>query len=466
MQLRRLAPRRGVAPLPIAALRRPSPGAGAVLASLLLLPLAGSTPATADEDSERPERELNVVAQIRVRPEFRDNADFNDATSDRLKYFGQRTRIGLDAKVNPKLEGRVLIQDTRYWGLDEGASTTTTATERQATDLFEGYVDLRWIWDLPLDIRLGRQRLNFGRQRLVGELDFSNSARTFDAYKFHFSMGTIALDIFSAKLVDTNAPADTTLYYSDRDRNFSGLYATREGDRVEKADFYWLRDIDKTRAAIPGETKRHTVGGRARVLLPEHFAIEGEYAYQTGERGDTLDISAQMLTAEVSYTRSDLNELTLVGGFDWATGDNDPNDSKLKTFNQLFPTAHAFLGFIDYVGRQNIQDTRGLASARLYKGLSGAVHYHWFQLDQAQDAWYNAAGQVNQRDVRDFDIDPGRTERGLGSEIDLLFRFAGIVPDAGIEVGYSHFFPGDFVRTDGGPADGSDWVYLQVKADL
>ncbi len=464
--------------------RRPAPGPGApgysrspgswralaqgraLLAAGLWLALCAAGPAAADEEDEAGERELKPIGQVRVRPEFRDNADFDGDRSDRQKFYGMRTRLGLDVKLNPKLAGRILVQDSRYWGVDE-PSTISTATEKAATDLYEGYVDLRWIWDLPLDIRLGRQALSYGRERLVGPLDFSNFGRTFDAFRFRFTMGAFVTDVFSAKLVETNAPApDTTLRYSDRDRNFSGLYISREGERVERADVYWLRDIDKTQPSSPGEIKRHTIGALARVNMPASFAIEGEYAYQTGTAGSPYDIAAQMLTLELLYAREDLQNLKLAGGFDWATGDGDPTDDELGTFSQLFPTSHAHLGYIDYVGRQNIQDFRGQASVTVLKKSTLVGAYHWFRLDEAADAWYNAAGNVNQAGVRDFGPDPARSARHLGSEIDLLFRLVGFIEQAGIEIGYSHFFAGEVVRAGGGPDDDSDWAYLQVKLDI
>lgn len=433
-------------------------------AGLILAAAAG--PATADEEEETSEREIKPIGQVRVRPEFRDNADFDADRPDRQKFYGMRTRLGLDVTLNPKLEGRILVQDTRFWGVDE-PSTISTGTEEQATDLYEGYIDLRWIWDLPLDVRLGRQTMSYGRERLVGPLDFSNSGRTFDAFRFRFTMGAFVTDVFSSKIVETNAPgADITLRYSDRDRNFSGLYISREGERVERADVYWLRDIDKTQPSSPGEIKRHTIGGLARVNLPASFAVEGEYAYQTGSAGSPFDIAAQMLTLELLYSRSDLYDMKLAGGLDWATGDGDPTDDELGTFNQLFPTGHAHLGFIDYVGRQNIQDYRAQASIKVWRKSTFLGAYHWFRLDQAEDAWYNAAGNVNQAGVRSFGLDPARNERQLGSEIDLLFRLVGFIEQAGIEVGYSHFFAGPVVRLDGGPDDDSDWAYLQVKLDI
>ena len=424
-----------------------------------------ATPAAADPDSESEgsEREIRVLAQIRVRPELRDQSDFSEAIPDRQRFWGQRTRLGVDAKVHPKVEGRVLIQDTRFWGVEEG-STTQTGDELQATDLFEGYIDLRWIWDLPLDLRLGRQTLHYGRERLVGTLDFSNFARTFDAFRFRYSLGAIALDVLSAKLADTNPPPPfPSTGVSDQDRNFSGLYFTRQGDRVEVADVYWLRDIDKS--APPStphpETKRHTFGARAKARFGAGISLEGEYSYQGGSAGpnEDLDIGAQALAAELGWEGEGDRNPRAALGVDWATGDDDLADDDLGTFNQLFPTGHSFFGYMDYVGRQNIQAVHGEVGARLWKQISGTIAGHGFRLDQSRDAWFDADGNVK------LPADPARTHRGLGSEVDLVLRLGGIESTT-IEGGYSRFFRGTVIQDAVAEDIDSDWAYFSIKVDL
>jgi hypothetical protein len=445
--------------------RRRLPAALAIAAGLAAL-FASIAPAAADpenDDESSDDREIEMLAQVRVRAELRDQSDFNLATPDRQRFYGQRTRLGVDAKVHPKVEGRVLFQDTRYWGVEE-SSTTQTGNEEQATDLFEGYIDLRWIWDLPLDLRLGRQNLSYGRERLVGKLDFSNFGRTFDAFRFRYSLGAIGLDIFSAKLVDTNPPPPApSTGFADQDRNFSGLYLTRQGDRVEMVDFYWLRDIDKSFPPVTPhpETKRHTFGTRAKGRLGAGFAVEGEYSYQTGSAGpdDALDIAAQALAAELLWEGQGERQVRAAAGVDWATGDEDPTDGDLETFNQLFPTGHAFLGYMDYVGRQNIQAVHGEVGARLWKQFRGLIAAHGFRLDEPTDAWFDANGAIK------LFPDPARTHRGLGSEIDLVLSLGGIEHTT-LEGGYSHFFRGRVIEDAILDDEDSDWAYISVMVDL
>lgn len=436
----------------------------ALLALFGLLLLHARASAQEDEDEMRPERNVTVSGQVRVRPEFRDNADFDDDRPDRQRFFGQRTRLGLAVRVNPKVEGKVVAQDTRVWGTE--GSTLATGAEGQSLDLLEGYADLRWIWDLPLDIRLGRQQLSFGRERLVGAHDFDPSSRTFDAYRIHFAFGALGIDGFSAKLVDTNPPGPAGLpVESDQDRNFSGAYFSREGGRLKQLDIYWLRDIDKTRLTTPFEIKRHTLGLLGRATLPAGFAFETEYAYQTGEAGLGGDIAAQMLVAELTYARMEARDLQAAVAVEWATGDGDPADGKLETFSQLFPSSHPHLGTMDYVGRQNIQDWRGQVGARLVSQLSATLDAHVFRLDTARDAWFDDLGGVARAGDRVFGPDPARTERDLGQEFDLLLRYTGLT-GAVIEGGYCRFLTGNLIRLGGAPSHDSDWGYVQIKVDL
>jgi hypothetical protein len=436
----------------------------ALLTVLLVLPPTLPVHPVAAQSGEH---ELTAIGQLRVRPVLRDNADFNNDRPDRQRFIAQRTRFGLDIRINPKVEGRVLAQDSRIWGSDS-LDTGAVGLAPQSLDLYEGYVDLRWIWDLPLELRLGRQRLEFGRQRLVGTHDFSNLPRAFDAYKFRFTMGAFILDIFSAKLVDTNGPIlpDSTVV-SDKDRNFSGAYFTREGDRLELLELYWLRDYDKRPTSPVGELNRDTFGVSGRYLLPAEMSLEIEYAHQSGEADSSLDISAQMIASELVWTPDTSRDVEAAAGFDLATGDPDPSSSKLKTWNQLFPDEHVHLGFMDYVGRQNIQSFHGRIGARIWRSLEGTVRYHWFRLDRAEDAWYRSDGIPYQAGNRVIGPDPTRRERRIGSEIDLVFRLADY-PGAAIEGGYSHFFSGALLREvlAPGPVDDSDWAYFSITVDF
>jgi hypothetical protein len=284
----------------------------------------------------------------------------------------------------------------------------------------------------------------------------------FDAYKFRFGLGAFYLDIFGAKMVDTNPPGGSGR--TDQDFNFSGAYFSKEGDRLELLDVYWLRLNDKSDPAT-GRIRRNTTGILGQYLFRNDLTLEVEYAYQWGDSAD-VDIRAQMAAVELDWRGSGSRELGATVGFDWATGDSDGLDNgRIETFDQLFPSPHPHLGQMDYAGRQNIQDIWGAFGLRLLRAWRARVEGHYLRLDAAQDAWYVAEGGVNGGAGSRFDRDPARTASDLGIELDVLLD-VDFAEGSTVHLGYSHFFPGDVVRYQpgGGEArdDHSDFLFLSV----
>src|SRR5262249_4941785 len=63
--------------------------------------------------------------------------------------------------------------------------------------------------------------------------------------------------------------------------------------------------------------------------------------------------------------------------YDYATGDPHPGIGSLhRTFNQLFPFAHYYFGYIDVVGRQNIGDLNTQLTFYPNKWITVLLQYH------------------------------------------------------------------------------------------
>jgi hypothetical protein len=148
-------------------------------------------------------------------------------------------------------------------------------------------------------------------------------------------------------------------------------------------------------------------------------------------------------------------------GFDYASGDDDPNDSDLQTYNQLFPTAHQYFGYADVIGRQNIVDAHGgvqfhlLENKRFAKNLAFEIQQHVFWRANTSDALYNTgAGAAAAPPVAGIARAAGGSDASyVGNELDLLLNWQMDRHLAGY-IGYSHFFAGDFISQTGG-ANGS-----------
>ena len=81
---------------------------------------------------------------------------------------------------------------------------------------------------------------------------------------------------------------------------------------------------------------------------------EAELAGQWGRwAGDT--VLAWSLSIDGGFTfKEGAWSPRLGAGFDWASGDRDPTDGVVQTFDQLFPLGHKYFGFIDLLGRKNV----------------------------------------------------------------------------------------------------------------
>ena len=155
------------------------------------------------------------------------------------------------------------------------------------------------------------------------------------------------------------------------------------------------------------------------------------------------------------YTFADTRWKPRVGaGFDWASGDDDPLDGKVGTFDQLFPLGHKYFGFLDLIGRQNITALNlNLSAWPVAKKVKTAIAYHMFWLSEDEDFLYNAGGGAGRRDPT------GSSGSEVGSEIDITVVWK-IDRHQKVLLGWSHFFQDNFIQGTGISED-ADLFYLQ-----
>jgi Alginate export len=290
-------------------------------------------------------------------------------------------------------------------------------------------------------LRGGRQELLFGAQRLVGPSDFTNVRRTFDGGAGIVRVGDWTITPLWMELLVVQKYRFSE---SSADQKLYGIYGTGPAHLLPvNLDLYWLgvNNAGVTFNGTSGREQRQTRGGRVWGDIGEtglDFEVEG--AAQFGTVGDA-DIAAGMFTANVRYTLAAPRLSPRVYlEFDYASGDSGPGRN-VGTFNQLYPTAHSFLGYIDYVGRQNIiSPSAGLTMSPI-SHLSVALQQYFFWRASDRDAFYNKAGAV-------FRPGSETTARYIGAEIDLLTTYNLTRHLLGY-AGYSHFFTGEFIQKTG-----------------
>jgi len=161
-----------------------------------------------------------------------------------------------------------------------------------------------------------------------------------------------------------------------------------------------------------------------------------------------------MFTAVLGYTLPVPGlDARVYAEFDYASGDGKPG-GRVGTFNQLQPSAHSFLGYMDFIGRQNIVSPLAGVALKPVRDLTLSLQQYFFWRASDRDAVYGTSGAV-------FRPGTGTRASYIGAEMDLLATYD-VTRHLQLYAGYSHFFPGEFIRKTG-PSRDSDFLYSAIQ---
>ncbi len=174
---------------------------------LILLLIVGISPIhTFSSEKDRHELAPGLIwgGSLRLRGEIKDDFKFDPSVrGNDEEYFLSQLRLNLKWEAADWLTFFVEGQDARIFGeeaISEDAVPTIFADE---FDLHQGYIDLDYtLSDIPLRLRTGRQKFNFGAQRLLASLEWVNTARVWDGVRLTArTNGDRTFDAFASRLV-------------------------------------------------------------------------------------------------------------------------------------------------------------------------------------------------------------------------------------------------------------------------
>lgn len=294
----------------------------------------------------------------------------------------------------------------------------------------------------PAYLRIGRQELIYGSQRLISPLDWANTRRTFQGTKLFWTREKWNLDLFWVKPVITDP---TAMDWWDDDQNFYGAWATYKPKPGTTRDFYVLnlhqsRPVATGAGGLQGGFWYSTFGTRWAGDIDGTFLYDFEGMAQTGIRANE-SVYAFAATAGLGYRPKKVRwNPTAWAYYDFASGTPDPTVAgTVNTFNPLFPFGHYYLGYNDFVGRQNIHDISAQFSLNPMPFVTVLFQYHHFALVQPRDALYNAAGVPIRQDPT------GASGSHVGDEFDFLANIH-LNRHHDVLFGFSYFVPGAFLR--------------------
>ncbi|MEO0649059.1 MAG: alginate export family protein [Planctomycetota bacterium] len=286
--------------------------------------------------------------------------------------------------------------------------------------------------------RFGRQLVLLGTGRLVSIRYGPNVLQTFDGVRSRYGNDDWSVEALWMRPVeveegafDDEANSEEVLY---------GLYSTVDLG-PSNLDLYWLghEDDEVTYDSGTADIQRQTLGARVHGRRG-NLDWNWEAFYQFGDFG-SQDIQAWSLAADTGYRFESLPfEPRAFLRTAIISGDDDPTDGTLETFDPLFPRGKYF-GEIGIIGPAN------LINAHL--GLQADVGEQWavesnliaYWRESTDDGVYNNPVQV---------LRPGNLSdaRYIGTQFDILAEWS---PDRNWAVGgaYSFLAPGEFVEETG-----------------
>ncbi len=343
-------------------------------------------------------------------------------------------------------------------------------------DLLNAFLDLKVLErdDKPVWLRVGRQELSFGAQRLVSPLDWANTRRNFQGIRINSPGVNWDLDAWVTNPVNTATPGNgggfgpmlgvnylgNRLDPANHNITFGGGYATYKGVKNHVFDSYLL--WANYAGSFPGGTgfpvgNRYTWGHRWAGTFnvdegTRAWLTDFEGGYQFGD-DHGQNVEAGFITSGVGHQwKNVMWEPTLWGFYDWASGDGNSKDNVNNTFFQYYGLVHAYMGLIDNLARQNLSDVNWRLQVKPSQKLNMQVAQHFFQLANTNDHLYTVTGQPF----------PAATNQGssIGSEVDLLATY-NVNANLSFEMGYFQFWYGDYINNVS-PRGTAEQFYFQT----
>jgi len=411
--------------------------------------ICGSLAYSGEVTTKRDDVDITLGGQLRIRTEINDKSTALRTTAN--EFTEARTRLHAKVSVGDSVKGLVQIQDVRVWGTTAQLAKGSAGT----FDIHQGYVKLMNVFGSALSLKLGRQEIILDGHRLVGSVNWTQQARTFDGVKLHSKGEGWGAQFFATKITERNGTG-TGQASSNRDRNFYGLHGNMGFGPGTGISVLALFDEDDSNAATVATNtvssaglKRLTSGVRG-TLASGGFKARGEFYLQTGDASTSTVVSAYMYGFRAGYTAKEaMWKPNVTLWYDYLSGDSNTGDGKSEVFNTLFATNHKFYGYMDFflnipanTGGRGLQDLALKTSAQPADWIKVKADFHAFLLAEKSSV---ATGN----------------DKGLGQELDLTTVFNLKDRSTKVVVGYSHLFNTNMARVGRGTED-ADWAYVQV----
>ncbi|MBD3332592.1 hypothetical protein GF356_07060 [candidate division GN15 bacterium] len=391
------------------------------------------------------ETEIDLGGELRFRAEV-DRRAF-DKHADVAGYFDLRSRLSVDALVDSNARAFLQFQDSRRLGMQnsDGSYVSGTLSGGSNVDVHQAYIEILEYGDNGIGLKAGRFEIALGNQRVFGTVGWSNTGRSWEGIRLNWQGRQFDVRAYGLIRRELNRE------FENRDFVVIGLASAQPQLGSELFAFLEENRDRPAGAGIPkvDSLKRASVGGYIKQDIGP-FTVESNLVYQFGSQlvydGSFFeqDISAFLVTAELSTVIDKRHNIALAAGVDYASGDDDPADGTYNAYNNLYYTGHKFRGHMDYFlssQPEGLVDLVFRFNGEFIQGWKVGAHLHHF---------IAASDYVGQN---------GELTNKIGSELDV-FGSTRKVKGAYVSLGGSAFLPSEEFAGEG--AEVGLWGYWLV----
>jgi hypothetical protein len=419
---------------------------------------------------------FKIDGLIRFRGEAKANYGFVNHINDE-DYVGSKSVLGVNYIWSDKDFVRMSFQHAGIWGgFKNSTSGLSTAAddEKAKVGIKEAYINTG---SGSNSLKIGRQQLVYGDQRLVGHLDWTNIGRSHDGIKYtHSIKGKNTLDVFSTINKETNSndllnTHNTGAAADERATFFSGIYdqlRLMPGRLGLEPYFLWNFSAQNSEGNTysmftPGIRITNKTESNNKTPKKVAYDYSLEFAYQFGDSGIEYDsgkiksISAYAFAVDIGYKFPVSSSIKLRPGceFDIASGDNQSDKKTITTFNNLYHTNHLHYGVADLISWQNMM---GISASLTLIFSDGWLKFAFWNISKAEkeDYWYSVKGG----DASNAQTIPLKVNKtGLYNELDLTASYQFKI--IRLEGGGAFVMDGDAINTENKPLN-PVWIYLMA----
>jgi hypothetical protein len=342
--------------------------------------------------SDDNEAYLSLGGETRQRYEFYHNPEFGAGPQDAQgnnDWMLQRYMLHGDLHLheNIRLFGQLKS------GLENGEiGGPRPDVDEDRFDANQAFADLRFPLAEEITWRVGRQEFEYGSGRLISPRETPNLRRSFDAARAIVKVGDWNVDALWSR------PVRNRIDVFDDDPNpqksLWGFYGVHPVAVLPAghADVYYLGSQNEQGTFYQGTgyELRHTIGTRIWGE-PTPWEYNFEFIWQFGKFGNG-EIQAWAVASDTHYNLSDWPTKPRLGlTADITSGDRNPDDPDLQTYNPLFPTG-AYFNLADLGGPQNFIQVHPRADFHLSETLKASVDWGWFWRTSLEDGTYSIGG--------------------------------------------------------------------------